>query len=934
MSADLRGSANGIGEILQICAELRRTADICAKRTRPVIRYCRCGQASGFKYAELLMSSLKLLRELRVTLVDELEACVNYLMEQMVLREVLTRDDREEILINPGPRKRVRKLLDIIDCKGEEVASTFLSIYSKLNEVKAKVVPEPSEQALSDDYSNLIHKHKRVLKLRNASMLYYNTRHGEKISFCEHFVNLLLVKGHSSIENKKHELLAFGQQRIHLQHRSKEQTMIKPAQLFSDTKAARCAKKILVTGVAGIGKTVLVQKILCDFGNNQGFSMFDFVIHLTFRDLNLISTPVSLRDLVLRKNGHLAKALDDIFLNDEKLLIILDGFDEFKYYKGCEVEQFITDHDQQGEVVEIFASIMLGELLPEASVLLTSRPTAISYIPTNCIDSFVVVTGFSVSEIKDFFLKYFLDEDLAVKMFDLVKANDLMLTLCYIPAFCYIVCSILKESKGPMTESPKTMTDIYVHYLVALMKSHTHSRTGYACNSSSENMKQLTETVVNLGHLAYIKFLQHETLFYGDTAEVQQVASSDLVSTFLDKTSVQEPYGSVDVYSFTHFTVQEFFAALYYVLAKKPHPDVCDSKVHCKQEMSAGYQDLFNRFLSGLLSERNQNLLSKHIQLRANDKSEWYVPWLLGEIQRLCESGAHILSHLHCFFEQQNISLAEKIQPELLRVNVSDDPLSPMDFSTMKYFLTLVSGNISELDLTATNITTESLRDLQPNLLRCEKLWLGENNLDAEAMHVLAEVLQSSDNLQYLGLGWTNIGDEEFSILSEGLRTNRSLLELWIEGNRVSYICLSAFIDLNPAISSLQKIVSSCGKIMNITLQMPCIMYSALWNDVSEPEAEKLKGNSAEELLVVTFTDDKIWQEWGEWVLHRCEVSSDEKLVNVLFKVCNAFICSLEIHWVQEWYTKLRHLIRTRINQCSEDEMQRKLEKFETMLNF
>nr|XP_015200607.1 PREDICTED: NACHT, LRR and PYD domains-containing protein 3-like [Lepisosteus oculatus] len=860
------------------------------------------------------MSSLTVLKERRATLVDELEDHIDGLLEEMVLKQAFTRDDREDVLCELGPRKRIRKLLDIIDCKGEEVAGMFLLTYNKLYELKTEAAAEPKKEARDEEYSKIIQKHKQVLKRRNESMLYYNSRHGEKILFSEHFVNLLIVNGHHSIENKKHELLAFGQQRIHLQHHSVEQRLINAAQLFF-TNGVRPVKKILITGVAGIGKTVLVQKILCDVGNNQGYFAFDFVIHLTFRDLNMISKPISLRDLILRKNGHLTKMLDDILSNDDKLLIILDGFDEFKHYKECDIEEYVTEHDQPGDVVHIFASLMQGELLPGASVLLTSRPTAISYVPIDCIDRFVVVIGFSVNEINDFFLKYFQNEELALTMLNMAKANDLMFTLCYIPAFCYIICSILKESKGLTSESPKTMTDIYVQYLVVLLKSHTQCRTVTACRSSSGNMEEITETVVLLGRLAYVKVLQHETLFYGNDSEVQQLAGSDFVSTFLDKTSVQEPYCTVDIYSFTHLTVQEFFAALYYVLVEKPDPDVRDSEVCHQQGMSAGYLDLFNRFLSGLLSQRNQSLLARHIQLRGKSKSEFYVPWLLDEIRTLCETGANILNHLHCFFEQQNSSLAKNIHPKVLRVNVSDDPLSPMDFGVVKYFLNLVSGNIAELDLTATNITTESLRDLQPLLYRCEKLWLGDNKLDVEAMQVLAEVLCSTQNMQYLGLGWTDIGNEELMVLFEALNENRSLRELWIEGNRVSYKGLSAFSELNPATSLLQTVV-------------------AVWNEVDKEEEDKLRSISPERFFVISFTDDAFWQEWGKWVLQRCEVNSDEKLVNFLCKVCNVSILNLEICWVQQWYTKLKHLVRSRIAQCNDDSIRKKLEKFETILTF
>ncbi|XP_033891289.3 NACHT, LRR and PYD domains-containing protein 3-like isoform X1 [Acipenser ruthenus] len=860
------------------------------------------------------MASVKLLKDNRVTLVDELEDHIELILEEMVQRKEFTRDDCEVVKCESGPRMKVRKALDIVYCKGEDAANMFMFLYSQFKQNNPKPMPEKRETKHTGDYHKSIQKHKQALKRRNECMMYYNTRHGEKVSFSEHFVNLLLVKGHYNMEIKQHELLAFGQHRIQLQDKVVERTQIKPEQLFIDLKHRPPPKKILVTGVAGIGKTALVQKILCDFGSNSGYSTFDFVIHFTFKDLNLVNKPTNLRNLILRKNGHLSKVLDEIFENDDKLLIILDGFDEFKFCTRCDVEWFVSDPDQEADIVQICSSLLQGELLPEASVLLTSRPTVISQIPVECIDRFVIVTGFSAEEIRDFFLKYFQDEDLGGKMFDLVKINHLLFTLCYIPVFCYVVCSMLKESEGVSTVQPKTMTDIYTQYLTALLKSHTRSSSESATGDSG-SIHELTESVVSLGRLAYTKLLQHETLFYGDNVDLDKVVTSNVVSAFLDKTTIQEPCSTVDVYSFTHFTVQEFFAALYYMLEESPSHDIRDSEVYLKHRASVGYLDLFHRFLSGLLSERNQKLLSKHILLRGTNTSESYIPWLLGEIKKHCESGAYVLNHLHCLFEQQNSSLAENVRPEKLFVNISDNPLSPMDLSVVKYFLNLVSGTIYELDLTATNISTEALRDLQPYLHRCVKLWLGENDLDVEAMQVLGEVLQSTDSkMQYLGLGWTNIGDEELTELLEPLRKNRTLKQIWIEGNSVGYKGLSKFVELYSKNTSLKVI--------------------AIWNNVNEEEAEKLKRESPVDFFTISFNDDSMWQGWGEWILQRCEVSNDEKLVSVIAKLCNPSGYNLSIGWVQQWYTTLGQLIRTRREHCHAEDIKRKLEKLEKTLHF
>ncbi|KAE8279026.1 ADAMTS-like protein 1 [Larimichthys crocea] len=455
-------------------------------------------------------------RVLRVSLIDELEGRIDSLLDILVCREVFTRDDREEVLSRSGPRARVRKVLDILECKGEEAATIFLSVSSHhQQEAQTNSKEGNTDQLQSVEYNKVKQKHKDVLRRRSESMLLYNTRHGEKILFSEHYVNLLLVDGHQGLDIKKHEVLTFGQNRLCLQQKSVVHRKITPAKLFSSTNGNSPVKKVLVTGVAGIGKTILVQKMLFDFGGTRDNLAFDFIIHMTFRDLNLIDKPTNLREMVLRKNRHLAKELDNILANEDKLLIILDGFDEFKHYRSCDVDVFVTEPDEDAEVVEVFGSLIQGELLPNASVMVTSRPAAINHIPVGCIDRFVLIAGFSLAEVQDFFLHYFQDSALADRMLAVVSENELMLTLCYIPAFCYIVCCLLKESKDLCRESPKTMTDIYMQYLVALLRSHTQTRAEtFLQEQRSGATQQLSDIVLKLGRLAFQKLMEHQTLFY------------------------------------------------------------------------------------------------------------------------------------------------------------------------------------------------------------------------------------------------------------------------------------------------------------------------------------------------------------------------------------------------------------------------------------
>lgn len=159
-----------------------------------------------------------------------------------------------------------------------------------------------------------------------------------------------------------------------------------------------------------------------------------------------------------------------------------------------------------------------------------------------------------------------------------------------------------------------------------------------------------------------------------------------------------------------------------------------------------------------------------------------------------------------------------------------------------------------------------------------------------------------------------------------------------MEGNRVSYEGLMLLSDLTP--SPLTKVV--WVNIHNVDVSIRIIfskvsVYSisnrAIWNNLSNtvPESATI---STQKTITVDFSDDDMWDGWGEWVLRRCEVSSNEKLLRVLHKVCNvSFPCS-ETRWAKFFYRNLLVLVKNRIELCTEDDICKKLKKFQNMLTF
>uniref|UniRef100_A0A3B3QNR8 CARD domain-containing protein n=1 Tax=Paramormyrops kingsleyae TaxID=1676925 RepID=A0A3B3QNR8_9TELE len=129
--------------------------------------------------------NLRVLRQCRVVLVDQLEEHIGSLLEQLLLRDVFTRDDREEVLCEGGPRAQVRKTLDIVDCKGEEAAAEFRLLCSRLTE------PGPMKQQQPDSK-------KAIPEISLLSLIIGNSLH-KIFSVCFYTSSLLSTTNYSFI---------------------------------------------------------------------------------------------------------------------------------------------------------------------------------------------------------------------------------------------------------------------------------------------------------------------------------------------------------------------------------------------------------------------------------------------------------------------------------------------------------------------------------------------------------------------------------------------------------------------------------------------------------------------------------------------------------------------------------------------------------------
>ena len=150
-------------------------------------------------------------------------------------------------------------------------------------------------------------------------------------------------------------------------------------QLFMPNKDTQNPKLILLTGRAGIGKTMFSMKLVRDWASDRLFSgeeyknKFRFVFLFSFRLLNDIDEPLTLHEFLNLSHKLDEDEFEHIRKHPETTLIVMDGFDEFTSGFQARSLQEIPKENKMS-VVAVCAKLSAGKLLSGASIVVTSRP--------------------------------------------------------------------------------------------------------------------------------------------------------------------------------------------------------------------------------------------------------------------------------------------------------------------------------------------------------------------------------------------------------------------------------------------------------------------------------------------------------------------------------------------------------------------------------
>uniref|UniRef100_A0A669E6U7 NACHT domain-containing protein n=2 Tax=Oreochromis TaxID=8139 RepID=A0A669E6U7_ORENI len=357
----------------------------------------------------------------------------------------------------------------------------------------------------------------------------------------------------------------------------------------------------ILVGKPGIGKTALTHEMLRLWAERESKEL-DYMFYFDMREKAHITNVKNLEDLLFtvfsEPDEGKDEVLQDIKRHSDNVTIIFDGLT-----------------DLSSPVVE---KLLNKDLLPLAKIIITCRADDEDEDLFSGNFDRVEVKGFSEQTIKTY-LSATLGEDQKK-----VLSNLELITLCHVPMYALMVAACVSSKHVPQ---PCTITEIYINIVRFCLQINSKTKK----KDLNSFISTKTEEILSLAEVAFLATQQKSVNLTNLTCKDSCVLS--FLKPLLIKEAVTE---TITTHAFLHYTVQEFFAALWLLT----NPDkIRDVFQQCLTEEKKHMKHLIP-FMCRLLNEKSPSLM-KHLipDQDLKNTSNWYFKELINTfLPHLCDT--------------------------------------------------------------------------------------------------------------------------------------------------------------------------------------------------------------------------------------------------------------------------------------------------------
>ncbi|XP_078266269.1 NACHT, LRR and PYD domains-containing protein 3-like [Rhinoraja longicauda] len=698
--------------------------------------------------------------------------------------------------------------------------------------------------------------HKRKSRDELQHMIEYGEKGGSSVLLCQRFVHVSLLEVSKEDEKGNEDSQRF----IEL-HRIFEPLPDQPL----------ACKTIITRGIAGIGKSVLVQKLIYDWATDVALPDYDFIFKFPFHELSLLSTEetkISLPELVQRYYPHM-ESCGSILANESiRPMFIFDGLSDGQLDIDFNKSMECRDVSTPVTFSTLLNNLIKGKLVPSATVWITTRPGIRNKIPCLHITRTTEIVGFQDQEKEKYFRTRCNEDDLAERMIQVVKKQRSFFVMCSVPAFCSTLFSVLKAVlNSGADEVPQTLTEVYSKFLVHLIIYQQEKMEVATGNVRAQTLQDKQGSIFALGKLAFEKRSKDVSQTFSEEDFTRNnIDLTFICGGFCKEIKMDEGNST---YAFVHLAFQEYFAALYVLLSfynhkenpfrkrhklleKPSYSQICKEACKNASKDKKGCQDFFLRFLCGLGTGKNHKILKG---LLADDKPKDDSEKIVIFLKKILQTNIppkQTINILHCLNDLNDSSAFEDTKAAFKTGTFKSGILSPAQCSALAFALEMSEENYQELDLslyrlpsigiqrlllianyfTGINLSGANIRDTGLKILsevmkrpdcKLQHLKLGGNNLTSKSCEQLVEVLNVNQSIIFLDLSDNNIQDKGVSFLHKALSKDACALKiLRIGGNKLTSSCSKDLTSLITESKTLAELDLSNNRIGEEGLKQLC----------------------------------------------------------------------------------------------------------------